>query len=419
VSLFERLKQIFVSKAFGDASWLISGGTFRAATAFFANLALVRLLTPEDFGRFAIIQADVSLVGALLNFRPGPLLLQAPEEELDPHNLSRYTGALIAETLLVTTGSIVTLWLFDLLTVGALILLGTSVATTWVTAEVKLYERDFNYGKLTIVETVGHIASQIFAVIGAYFGLGALVLYLRNTIRQATIFGGLRQVGGLRRLPLRWLSPEDWAVYLDRLKGFWADGLLERSYDRMVVLIVGTVAGEETTGYFYQARRLAVTPNQILEPFSHRMAFNLFSHRISPERRYQVLQLGLLGGGLMLAIVAAGIFAFADPVIPWVFGEGWEPVVPLLQAMIGVVVGMPLLGTLQAYFMAQNRMRPFMLWGRGVQYLTIAAAAAVVYAGAVDAGYGLSLGLSASFGFGAFATWAVTHWESQKTEENE
>jgi O-antigen/teichoic acid export membrane protein len=411
-----KIRSLLVSELFGNAGWLVSGGALQAGVAFLANLALVRLLTPEDFGRFAIIRADVSLVGALLNFRPGPLLLQAPDEELEPYNLSRYTGALIAETILVSLGSVVTLWFFDLLTAGALILLATSVAATWVTAEVKLYEREFNYTRLTIVESVGHIVSQIFAVLGAYFGLGSLVLYLRNTIRQTTIFEGLRRVGGLRGLPTRWLSIDDWVAYFERLKGFWADGLLERSYDRIVVLLVGTLAGEETTGYFYQARRLAITPNQILKPFSHRLAFNYFSHRVSFDQRYRVLQYGLASGGLMLAFVGFGVYVFADPIIPWVFGSGWGPVVPFLQAMVGVVIGMPLFGTLKAYFMAQNRMRPFMVWGRGTQYATIALVTIAVSASLVDAGYGLSIGLSASFGLGAFVMWAITHWENKDDE---
>jgi len=45
------------------------------------------------------------------------------------------------------------------------------------------------------------------------------------------------------------------------------------------------------------------------------------------------------------------------------FGVQWEPVVPLLQAMTGVVLGLSPFGTLRALCMAGNRMRPFVLLG--------------------------------------------------------
>ena len=79
---------------------MVGGGMLKKGVAFAANLALVRLLAPESFGEFAIVQANVSLVGAFFNFRTSSLLLQAPAEELRPRALSRYTGALIAETVL-------------------------------------------------------------------------------------------------------------------------------------------------------------------------------------------------------------------------------------------------------------------------------------------------------------------------------
>ncbi|MCS3861655.1 O-antigen/teichoic acid export membrane protein [Salinibacter ruber] len=414
----ERLRRFLASELFESASWLAGGGVIKAAVAFLANLALVRLLSPEAFGQFAIIRADVSIVGALLNFRTGPLLLQAPEEELKSENLSRYTGALIAETILVGAGALVTLWLLELLTVGAIVFLITSLATTWISTELKLYERNFEYKNITVFESAGHIFSQVAAVLGAYFGLGALVLYLRNAIRQTTILEGLRRVGGLRRLPIRWLTLDDWHKYFQRLKGFWTDGLLERLYDRTVVMLVGGIAGQEVTGYFYQARRLAITPNQILRPITYRMAFNYFSHRVSVNRQYQSLVRGVVGGGVGLFMVGMAVFALADPVVPWLLGAGWEPVVPMLRAMTGVIVGMPLFATIQAYFMSQNKLKPFLLWGRTGQYLPILSVAAVVLVVPVNAGIYLSIGLSASFAVGVAAAWGAAHYQDRTLRDS-
>jgi O-antigen/teichoic acid export membrane protein len=408
--LLQDVKEFFSNEASRSASWLLSGGVLRAGIAFLANLALVRLLSPEDFGRFAIIQADISLVAAIVNFKTGPLIVQAPEEELEPYHLSRYTGALIVETLLIGGGGIITLWVLNLLTLGAVILLGSSLLAVWLNAEVKLYERSFEYKNITYIETTAHVLSHSFAVLGAFFGMGPLVLYLRKSVKQTVIVEGLRQFGALTSLPLRWLSLKDWKVHIRRLSGFWADGLLERIFDRVTVMILGALAGEETTGYFYQARRLAITPNQILRPFSYRMAFNYFSNRISEDRRYSMLWRGLAIEGGVLAIVAAGCWLLADPIIPWLFGEEWSSVVPMLIAMSGVIMGMPMFGTVQVYLKAIDRVTTFIAWGRGVQYSMIIIAASLAAVDLLNAGILLSIGLSAGFVGGTIASWGFTHY---------
>ncbi len=396
---------------------MVSGGVLRAGIAFLANLALVRLLSPEDFGRFAIIQADISLVAAIVNFQTGPLIVQAPEEHLEPYQLSRYTGALIVETLLITGGGIITLWVLDLITLGAVVLLGSSLMSIWIDTEVKLYERNFEYKNITYVETTAHVLSRSFAVLGAFFGMGPLVLYLRKAIKQTIVFEGLRQLGGLTSLPFRWLSLKDWEIHIRRLSGFWADGLLERMFDRVTVMILGRVAGEETTGYFYQARRLAIIPNQILRPFSYRMAFNYFSNRISEDERYSTLWRGLAIEGGVLAILAAACWLLADPIVPWLFGEEWSSVVPMLIAMIGVIIGMPIFGTVQVYLKAIDKVTTFIVWGRGVQYTMIIIAASLAAIDLLNAGVLLSAGLSAGFIGGAIASWGVIHYHYSKVQK--
>ncbi|MFB6216850.1 MAG: oligosaccharide flippase family protein, partial [Candidatus Aenigmatarchaeota archaeon] len=193
--------------------------------------------------------------------------------------------------------------------------------------------------------------------------------------------------------------------------GFWADGLLERMYDRVTVMVLGVIAGEETTGYFYQARRLAITPNQILRPFSYRMAFNYFSNRIPERRRYSTLWKGLVLEGSVLTIVAIGTWLLADPVIPWLFGEGWDSVVPMIIAMSGVIVGMSMFGTIEVYFKAKNKLTPFFVWGRGFQYSAIIVAGYIASNNPLNAGVLLSIGLSTGFLGGAIATWGAAHYQ--------
>jgi Na+-driven multidrug efflux pump len=62
-------------------------------------------------------------------------------------------------------------------------------------------------------------------------------------------------------------------------------------------------------------------------------------------------------------------------VIPAVFGADWLPVVPLLQALVGVVLGMSLLATLKFYLQATRQAR-LLLPVRVVQFSVLFASCA-------------------------------------------
>jgi O-antigen/teichoic acid export membrane protein len=395
--MYERVTSALRSQLFRQGSWMMGGGSFKVGISFLSNLALVRLLTPKNFGEFAIVQAVVSLVGAFLNFRTGPLLLQAPEEELRPHALARYTGALIAETLLVGGVALLVFGVSGYLHVRSVVFLVATLGGTWVQTETSLYERSFEYKNLSILESAAHACAHCLAVVGAHAGVGSFVLYIRSAIRQLILSVGLYWLGALQKLPVRWLSLGDWRHVLDRLKGFWTDGVLIRLFDRATVLLVGAIAGEQTTGFFFQARKLAFAPDKILSPITNRVAFNYFSNRVDPRRRYGALLKSMLLFGTPLILGAALTFLLADPVIPWIFGRDWQPVVPTLQAMIGVIVGMPLLSLVQAYSMSRNSMGQFILVGRGTQLSVLVVSALVIWVSSKDAGVGLGLAFSLSF----------------------
>lgn len=391
---------------------MVSGTGIQAAVAFAANLVLVRLLLPEEFGRFAIIQANISLVGAVVSLKINDLLIREPEEELTGRRLGLYFGALTVQTVVVGVGATLLLWALDMLTWASGALLAAVLGSFWVNAQLTLYERRFEYEEISVIETSAHTAGHLFAVVGAWLGLGALVLYLRQGVQVVGRLFGLRVVSGLRKPPLRWLSLAEWKLVFRKLRGFWADGVLARVFDRAVILLVGGLVGEQATGYFYQAHRLAATPNQLASPITERIALNYFSQRVARGRREAVVHRVLVLELCFLAVMAGFVWIVADPLIPWLFGSDWRPVVPLFRAMVGMIMGMTLINTLNSYYMAAGNLRPFIVLGRGGQFLGLGIGLAVA-AVPLGIGYdlGVSLGLSAAYVIGVAGAWRFMSWQ--------
>lgn len=384
-----------------QGSWAMTSAAVQAGTAFIANLVLVRFLLPEDFGRFALVQANIGLVATILSLRLNVLLLRASDDELENGGRDLYLSALLVEILVVFIVSLVVLWIFDLWNILAILLLLSMLVSLWVGAQRTLYERQFRYKTLGLLEAGAHLASHVLAVVGVVIGLGVAVLFLRLWVQALGQLLSLYRLGGLQGFRIRLLSLNDWKQIIQQVRGYWADGLLEQSFERIVIILIGSLAGPRATGYFFQARRLAITPHQILQPIAFRVWFNYLSHRVSKEKRFSALKRLLALEILLLVFAGIAVILWSDEVIPYLFGAGWEPVVPMLKAMVGVILGLSLFNTLKAYFMALGRMRPFIVIGRGVQFGAIGVAALLALLGEVAPGLSLSFGLSAGYLTGA------------------
>ncbi len=382
---------------------MLGGGAGRTAVAFCSNLVLVWYLLPEEFGRFALIQATIGLVAGTVGLRVRDIIIRESSQEFEAGGKDTLFSALVMESLILGLGAWGLLWLVGLWDLWAGVLLLGTIAANWDAVIFACYERSFHYKNLTLLESGSHLLGHVFVATGAVLGLGYPVLYLQRLPEAIGKLSGLVYVGGMVKFRLRWLCPHDWSALYHKFRGVWLDGWLEHFFERLVILMVGWMAGEKAAGYFFQARRLATAPHTLISPVTERVAYNYFSHRAASDRGTHGLRQILAVQLIFLGVVGIAVFFLASPLIPMLFGLRWEPVVPLLQAMTGVIVGIGPFGTLKAFFMARNRMRPFVLLGRGIQYAALAGAALVILVYHAPSAFTLALGVSAGYVLGSLA----------------
>ena len=397
----------FQHPLFRHGSWAVGGSFFHAATGFIANLTLVRFLAPEDFGRFAIVQANIALVATIFSLHLTTLLLRESEKELQDDNRDIYLNALTVEIAVVGMVGFVALWLLGLWGVWAATLLFGQLVHIWTHAQKIMYERKFHYKSLSVLESGTYLVSYAFAVVGVIMGLGALVLYLRIWILVIGQLVWLHRAGGVLKLRWRWLAASEWRHVVRQVRKFWMDAVLDQSYDRVAVLLVGVLASERVTGYFFQAYKLVSTLHQLLRPLAERVLFNYLNHRVSAERRLALVKKLVAIEAALLSVAAIATAICAGILIPLIFGPEWEPVVPLLQGMSGVIACATMFSSLRAYFKAEGHMLPFTVWGRGGQYLAPGIAAGGTLFFHFDAALMIALGMSAGFLIGVVLSYSA------------
>ncbi|MDE0796462.1 MAG: oligosaccharide flippase family protein [Alphaproteobacteria bacterium] len=364
------------------ATTLLVGQVVQVIIAFAANLVLVRYIAPEGFGRFAITLATASLIVSLLSIRVNSLIIRVPDGELTRHLEELYFSYLTIETFVALIAGLV--WIALAGNAGSLefFLVVLVCVQHWIHQNKSFFERGMPYVRLGLIETGCSVFANLATVCAVFAGAGVVALYIREFILTVTLFVSLAVLGGLTWRRLRWLSRTEWSDIIREGRGIWLDGVLEGSYQRIAILLAGLVGGDRGAGFFFQAQRLAILPNQLLSPLVGRLAVNLFGRENRPERRKQLRnrQLAMLVPILVLATVLTVLFAV--PAVTWVFGATWIKSADLLVAFAGVIMFTSLFEILKSYCFITQSMRTLFL-GRVAQYLMLGALPILVGIGLV------------------------------------
>lgn len=382
------------------ARWMVSGGAIRVIVAFGGNLVLVRFISPEGFGEFALVMATIGLLLAFHPLRLQTQIIRVQEHAFDAATRQLYFSALVHEVVLLGSAALFWLYLVGLWRLWSLLLLASMLLNHFTNNVRAFYERKSPYRRLAVVETGAHLGGYIAAIVLAVGGLGAGALFIREAVVALGTFAFLGLIGGLTWYKVRLIRLTEWRELLRQVRGIWLDGVLENSLQRLLIIMATIIGGTQGAGYFFQAHRLANLPHQLLSPVVGRLSLNWFSRveadSIRRNNRRRLLRYAVWATSL--AALAAVLFA--EPVIPVLFGPNWIPVIPILKYLSGYIMFISLFAILKMYFIATQDTRN-LLAARIVQYLFLAGVPLLYglgyQVGVASLGLGLSLAFTASF----------------------
>ena len=383
------------------AAALVIGQVVQVAIAFGTNIVLVRYIAPEGFGRFAITLATASLILSLVSIRVNSLIIRVPDGDLTLSLEERYFSYLTIETLVALLIGLAWIGLAGNPGALELSLVVFICLQHWINQNKSFFERGMPYVRLGVIETGCAVFANLATVLVALAGAGVGALYFREALLTLTMFASLSFVGGITWRRFRWLSRVEWVSVIREGRGIWLDSVLEGSYQRIAILLAGLVGGDRGAGFFFQAQRLAILPNQFLSPLVGRLAVNLFGRDNNPDSRKRLRNRQLMFLAPILLIATAAAILFAVPVVTWVFGETWMKSGELLIAFAGVIMFTSLFEYLKSYCFVTRSMRTLFM-GRVAQYLMLGALPILVGIGLVEnkttaLAIGISLGCAAAF----------------------
>ena len=338
------------------------------AIGFLGTLVLARLLSPEDFGLFAVVIFLVAIIGPLGDLGLAAALIQQPEPPTDSEVATAFTvNQMVWLILLVVTWIIAPAirlvapglpadvdWMIRVTALAVVIRFARTVPAAMMT-------RVLRFAPLATIDVAEQVVYFIVALVLAYNGAGVwsflIALLAQFSVGTALVFLTWRRLPGLgfERAALRRMM--SFAVPLQ------VGGVLGFGREAVVPLFGGLAGGVAGIGYLQFGQRLGRMVGGVDEVIGQ-VAFPAFS-RIQGDRARlsRALLIAVESAALLIGLVLFWSIAVAPTLIPVLFTERWDPAIPVFQlSAVAVLVSVP--GQfLRGLIVAAGDSRSTLVWG--------------------------------------------------------
>jgi O-antigen/teichoic acid export membrane protein len=340
-------------RAASGAALLGARGALIYAVGIVANIVLARLLTPRDFGIFAL-GLVVVVAGTFLaegGFAGALIRREEPPER-------RELEAVTALQLGVTTALAVVIALAAIplgrdAELIALMAVSLPIAIARVPSMIVL-ERRLEYRVIATADLVEAFVFYSTAIGAVALGLGVWGLAGAVVLRAVAGSTTVLVKGPLALVLPRW----SWAR-VRPLLGFGVKiqlvGLIVAARDQLLNVGVGAVAGLGTLGVWTLAWRVMQIPALLFQTVG-RVAFPTMSRLLGSDRDPRpVLERQVAAVTAVNAVVIAGLVGFA-PALPTIVGGEWHEVpAVILWSGIGLVTAASVVVTAGGFLLAAGR----------------------------------------------------------------
>jgi O-antigen/teichoic acid export membrane protein len=320
------------------------------------SIALARLLSPADFGIYAITIFLIQFLGSFGGTGLACSLIRVPAEPSEDEYSAVFTFQQIGLAFLVLGLWIVSpyivgmyelnaryVWLFRMTAVALFI------TSFMVIPQVRL-EREMGFAKLAIVEIWQAIVFNTSAVTLAWMGWGGMSFAVALVARSST---GVLALYASEPWRPHWRI--DWEHAKPHLSfGFYyqSSQVISLIKDAVSPVLIGALAGTAAVGYISWANMLASYPVLILMAL-HRIYVPAFS-RLQHDRAQLAMfvERVLLATNSIVSPIAIFTLVLIHPITILIFGSKWASALPMYflfwSANLFVPASIPILGLLNA-----------------------------------------------------------------------
>lgn len=362
---------------------LMTGTTLAQAIPIAISPLLTRLYSPEEFGRFALYMAVVSIASVLVTGRY-ELAIMLPRQDKDALH--------IAAMAIVLSIAISAVLLFVVLFFAQpiAVLLGDAALVSWLywvpasTMLLGLYQslnywsnRKAQYNRLAISRATQSSSAALAQLSSGYAGSGAVGLVggqITGQVLATSVLARLiwREDHGLIRTlrPLRCVALAkkyiDFPKYLIVAHGF------NTASGQMPVLLLSALFNTTAAGFFTLTQRVMAAPMALVAGALGDVFRQEASQAYMRQGQCKAIYQKTFKRLLLISAVPFTIFFFVAPALfAWMFGEQWRVAGEYAKILTPMAFFQFITSPLSSMFMIAEKQRLDLLWQVFLLFLVI------------------------------------------------
>jgi lipopolysaccharide exporter len=326
-------------RTFDGVRWFSLTRGLAETTQIAAAVVLARLVSPEQFGRLAVAIIVNEFANCIAAETIGTPLIQRSEVRRAHLEAAAFLGLIIGGGL-----GLITLFLIPLVTTPVFGAPTSSLFQLFAPAfaltglqivPLAQLNRDLRFRHIGVVEVVGVLAASMVSVGLAIVGLGARSYVVGVLVGLVICTVGYMTGSGV--VMPRW-RPRETAELLRFGLPASAAGLAGVTYRNIDYMVLGIRLPAVTVGYYYRAFTLGVEYERRLSGIIARLAFPVYARASDAVHRRELRARIARANATAIYPLLTLFIVIAPAVVPWLFGQRWEPAV--LPAQILAVAGM-------------------------------------------------------------------------------
>lgn len=386
-------------QAVSSVAWASLSAYVRFALSFVGNVLLARLLLPDDFGQFALASAiaEILFVVTAWNLPQGMIQLQ---NEPDVGDTAYVLSIFVAiGTVGIAVGISAGLLLFYPTKVVLVLVALCAVRACGVVSDVYAahLERELRYKAFSIVRLLASNGSMVFGLALALIGWGVWSLVGRELIYFSLFLFGCGWAS-------RWRFARRFnRATARRLVDFGFKTLLARGLESLYFrgdgLLVGSLAGTISLGYYDRARYVSESGHFTVNQGAVQVAFPLYSRLQGDCERLSWVsyQMQFVVARIM-GLFALMLVLMPEQIVGFLYGQRWLPAAEVLRWLAVYAFLSPVVDNAKVLLTATGLLWEAVkirFWQLGVAIPGIVLG--FVWFGVNGVAFGMSLGMFAGF----------------------
>lgn len=346
---------------------------------FATNVALARLLSPDDFGVVAIALVVTLLLDQLKDLGTGLAIIQ--RETVDERLLNSVfylnlaLGVLLAGGIYASAGTVAGLLGNPDAAPVLQAFSGVTLVTSLAQIHHSLLRRDLRFYELAIVASSTAVVTAVVSIVAAFMGLNYWALVV-GTIAGA-VFGTV----------MVWIY-DRWRPSLmfdlASLRSIWGfsfnlflSNVLTLFFTQVDKVIISHFLGSAALGTYTLAQRTVTSPVTAVSTVVAEVTFPAFSRR---QTEHAALRSGFVRSSAVVALVTFpvlfGFAALASPAVAVVFGARWSDMVPVIWLLAPVAAIQSVTAASSQILLAKGRSD--VVYRLGIVYCVVLTAAGLI-----------------------------------------